>query len=68
MGDGEFVGGGSVSWQVNNSDGETGGGDRNRCNGRDRDPKDPNARFKVYLNGNLQFETPVNRNTIKVEW
>jgi hypothetical protein len=53
---------------VNNSDGETGGGDRNRCNGRDRDPKDPNARFKVYLNGNLQFETPVNRNTIKVEW
>ena len=68
MGDGQFDGGGSVDWQVNNSDGETGGGNKDKCNGRDKDPKDPNARFRVWLNGALQFEAPVKGSKIKVEW
>ena len=68
MGDGQFDGGGSVNWQVNNSDGENGGGNKDKCTGKDRDPKDPNARFKVYLNGRLQFDAPVTTSSIKVEW
>jgi hypothetical protein len=68
MGDGQFDGGGSVDWQVNNSDGETGGGNKDKCNGRDKDPKDPNARFRVWLNGALQFEALVKGSKIKVEW
>jgi hypothetical protein len=68
MGEGEFQGGGSVDWHVTNTDGESGGGDRNKCNGKDKDPKDPNARFRVTLNGRVQFEAPVRNSTIKVEW
>jgi len=68
MGDGEFSGGGSVTWSVTNTDGESGGGDKSRCSGKDRDPKDPEAKFKVLLNGKVQFEAPVRNNAIKVEW
>jgi hypothetical protein len=68
MGDGQFDGGGSVKWQVTHSDGDTGSGNKDKCNGRDKDPKDPNARFRVWLNGTLQFEAPVNGSSIKIEW
>ena len=68
MGEGNFSGGGSVTWEVVNSDGESGGGDKEKCAGKDRDPKDPNARFRVWLNGQMQFEAPVRNNSIKVQW
>ena len=39
MEDGQFVGGGSVEWEVNNTDGDSGGGDKKKCKGKDKDPK-----------------------------
>jgi hypothetical protein len=37
MGSGNFGGGGSVSWEVINSDGEPGGGgDKDKCKGKDK--------------------------------
>jgi hypothetical protein len=68
MGDGQFEGGGSVKWEVTNSDGEYGGGDKEKCKGKDKDPKHSDGKFRVLLNGQLQFEVPVEKNTIRVEW
>ena len=48
MGDAEFAGGGSVKWEVTNSDGESGGGNRTKCKGKD---KDPNFDFRKNLIG-----------------
>lgn len=68
MGDGEFVGGGSVTWTVNNSDGESGGGNKDKVTGKDRDPKSPAGMFRVTVNGDLAVEVPVKGTTIKVHW
>ena len=69
MGDAEFAGGGSVDWQVTNSDGESGGGDKKRCKGKDKDPKGDEGSFAVIANGNLQFTLPAAKgNTIKILW
>ena len=69
MGDAEFVGGGSVRWEVNNSDGESGGGDKKKCKGRDKDPKGDDGSFAVIANGSLKFTLPATQgNTIKILW
>ena len=68
MGDGEFVGGGSVTWKVVNSDGESGGGDKNQVQGKDRDPKGPGGMFRVTVNGEVAVLVPVDGTTIKVNW
>ena len=68
MGDGQFVGGGSVDWTITHTDGDRGNGNQGGGNGRDRDPKNPNAKFRVFLNDVLQFEADVRGNRIKVEW
>jgi hypothetical protein len=68
MGDGEFVGGGSVTWTVTNSDGESGGGDKEKVHGKDRDPKGPGGMFRVTVNGELAVMVPVRGTTIKVNW
>ena len=67
MGDAEFAGGGSVSWEVKNSDGESGGGDKYKCKGKDKDPKGDNGSFAVIANGRLMFTLPATRgNAIQV--
>ena len=69
MGDAEFAGGGSVDWQVNNSDGESGGGDRKGCKGKDKDPKGNDGSFAVIANGSLQFTLPATKdNKIQILW
>jgi hypothetical protein len=68
MGDGEFVGGGSVTWTITNSDGESGGGDKNRSHGKDKDPKRDDGMFTVTVNGNVAVRVPVKNTTIKVNW
>ena len=69
MGDAEFAGGGSVSWAVTNSDGETGGGDKYKCKGKDKDPKGVDGSFAVIANGKLMFTLPATKgNAIQVLW
>jgi len=68
MGSGEFDGGGSVNWEVINSDGESGGGDKHKCKGKDKDPKFGGS-FAVFANGSLQFTLPATKgNSILVVW
>jgi hypothetical protein len=69
MGDAEFAGGGSVSWEVKNSDGESGGGDKSKCKGKDKDPKGVDGSFAVTANGKLMFTLPATKgNVVKVLW
>jgi hypothetical protein len=68
MGEAEFEGGGSVRWSVTNSDGESGGGDKNGVSGKDRDPKGPGGIFRVTVNDELAVMIPVKGATIKVNW
>jgi hypothetical protein len=68
MGSGNFGGGGSVTWEVINSDGESGGGDKKKCKGKDKDPKNGGS-FAVFANGSLQFTLPATKgNTVTVLW
>jgi hypothetical protein len=69
MGDAEFAGGGSVDWQVTNSDGDYGGGDKKQCKGKDKDPKGNDGSFAVIANGDLKFTLPATRgNKIQILW
>ena len=69
MGDAEFAGGGSVDWQVTNSDGESGGGNKKQCKGKDKDPKGEDGSFAVIANGSLKFTLPATKgNSIRVLW
>ena len=68
MGDGEFQGGGSVTWTITNSDGESGEGDKNKAHGRDRDPKRDDGMFTVTVNGRVVATEPVKGTRIKVSW
>ena len=68
MGDAMFVGGGSVTWEINNSDGDSGGGDKNKCKGKDKDPRGPGGTFRVLVNGELAALVPVNGTRIQVTW
>lgn len=69
MGSGNFGGGGSVTWEVINSDGESGGGDKKKCKGKDKDPKGAGGSFAVLANGSLQFTLPATKgNVVTVLW
>ncbi len=68
MGDGEFQGGGSVTWTITNTDGESGEGDRNRAQGKDRDPKRDDGVFTVTVNGRVVATEPVKGTRITVSW
>jgi hypothetical protein len=68
MGDGEFVGGGSVNWEITNTDDEGGGGSKT-YKGKDKKPARPGGMFSVKVNGvRLVPDFPVDGNTVKVEW
>ena len=68
MGNGNFGGGGSVTWEVVNSDGESGGGNKNKCNGKDKDPKVADGWFVVLVNGEPRLVEPTESTTIQVVW
>ena len=68
MGDAEFEGGGSVDWTVTNSDGESGGGDKKQCKGKDKDPKTGGS-FAVVVNGDLVATPSATKgNKIQILW
>jgi hypothetical protein len=68
MGDGEFQGGGSVKWAINNEDDDPGGGKREH-KGKDKLPKGTGGMFSVKVNGvRLVPDFPVDGNTVRVEW
>jgi hypothetical protein len=68
MGDAEFAGGGSVKWEVTNTDGESGGGNKNKCKGKDKDPKGPNGKFIVTITGHAPIIVPVDGTVVRVIW
>ena len=52
MGDAEFEGGGSVTWTVNHSDGESCKGHRHHgANGKDKSPKTDSGLFVITVTG-----------------
>ena len=57
MGDAEFDGGGSVTWEVKNSDGESGGGNKDKCKGKDKDPRLTMAAFPSCAGEDSMFTT-----------
>ncbi len=68
MGDGQFDGGGSVTWAVRNSDGEYLKCARTEAFGKDRDPKGDGAMFRVLVNGQLAVLVPVAGARIQIQW
>jgi hypothetical protein len=69
MGDGEFVGGGSVEWEINNKD-DNGVGGPKQHKGKDKNPPARSGgTFSVYVNGvKIVPDFPVDGNKVKVEW
>ena len=68
MGDAEFEGGGSVKWDVTNSDGESGGGDKVKCKGKDKDPKGPGGKFVITITGQDPITVPCDGTVVRVTW
>ena len=69
MGDGEFVGGGSVKWEINHKDDETEGGSK-KHKGTDKLPiKGTGGVFSIKVNGvRVVPDFPADGNKIKVQW
>jgi hypothetical protein len=69
MGDGNFIGGGSVDWEINNKDDDGGGGSK-KYKGKDKKPeRQTGGMFSVKVNGvRLIPDFPVEGNTVRVEW
>jgi len=69
MGDGEFVGGGSVGWEINNKDDNAVGGPKQHKGKDKHPPQGSGGTFSVYVNGvKIVPDFPVDGNRIKVEW
>jgi hypothetical protein len=52
MGYGEYDGGGSVKWHIEHTDGDSSAApNKQRANGRDKDPADDDAVMAVWING-----------------
>jgi hypothetical protein len=68
MGDGQFIGGGSVEWRVTHSNGHTGGGGKGGGNGKDNDPSDGEGNFVITVTGHPAITAPVKGTTITVVW
>jgi hypothetical protein len=68
MGDAEFAGGGSVSWSINHSDGESCKGHKHGAKGRDKSPKTESGLFVITVTGQEPIIVPVNGTTVRVLW
>ena len=69
MGDGQFEGGGSVQWAINNKD-DNGVGGPKQHKGKDKFPaRGEGGMFSVKVNGvRLIPDFPVDGNKVTVEW
>ena len=68
MGDAEFAGGGSVTWAINHSDGESCKGHKHGANGKDKAPKTESGLFVITVTGQEPIIVPVNGTTVRVVW
>lgn len=68
MGDAEFAGGGSVTWSINHSDGESCKGYRHGAQGKDKSPKTEAGLFVITVTGQEPIIVPVKGTTVRVVW
>jgi hypothetical protein len=68
MGSGEFEGGGSVTWEVTHSDGESGSGHRHGGKGKDKHPTTDGGLFVVTVTGHKPIIVPVKGTKVRVVW
>ena len=68
MGDAEFAGGGSVTWSINNSDGESCKGHKHGANGKDKCPRTEAGLFAITITGHEPIFVPVKGTTVRVVW
>jgi hypothetical protein len=68
MGDAEFAGGGSVTWSINHSDGESCKGHRHGAKGKDKSPKTESGLFVITVTGQEPIIVPVTGTTVRVVW
>ena len=68
MGDAEFAGGGSVTWAINHSDGESCKGHKHGAKGKDKSPKTESGLFVITVTGQEPIIVPVNGTTVRVLW
>jgi hypothetical protein len=68
MGDAEFAGGGSVTWAINHSDGESCKGQKHGAQGKDRCPRTESGMFVITVTGQEPIIVPVNGTTVRVIW
>jgi hypothetical protein len=68
MGDAEFAGGGSVTWSINHSDGESCKGHKHGAKGKDKSPKTEGGLFVITVTGQEPIIVPVKGTTVRVVW
>ena len=62
MGDAEFAGGGSVTWAINHSDGESYKGHKHGAQGKDRCPTTESGMFVITVTGQERLDRSRERN------
>lgn len=69
MGYGEYIGGGSVRWQVAHTSGDYAGGGQGGGAGRDAHPgpNDPNY-FRIKVDGRVVHTGECKGHVVRVEW
>ena len=68
MGDAEFAGGGSVTWSINHSEGESCKGHKHGATGKDRCPRTESGLFVITVTGQEPIIVPVKGTTVRVVW
>jgi hypothetical protein len=68
MGDAQFDGGGSVTWAINHSDGESCRGHKHGAHGKDKCPRTETGLFVVTVTGQEPIIVPVNGTSVRVVW
>lgn len=71
MGDAEFAGGGSVTWSINHSDGESCQRHKHSASGakgKDKCPRTESGLFVITVTGQEPIIVPVKGTTVRVVW
>ena len=68
MGDAEFAGGGSVTWSINHSEGESCRGHKHGAKGKDKCPRTESGLFVISVTGQEPIIVPVKGTTVRVVW
>jgi len=68
MGDAQFDGGGSVTWSIHHSDGESCRGHKRGAHGKDKCPRTESGLFVITVTGQEPIIVPVKGTTVRVVW